>query len=403
MTNKKTYKEQESWRLATRLVRGGTMRSEFGETSEAIFLNSGYSYDSAEIAEGRFNGELEGYVYSRTANPTVTMFEERVALLENMPVAKATTTGMAAVYAALMCQLNTGDRVVAPRTLFGSCRVILDEFLPKYGIKVDYVDCTDYDGWHKAFKTPANAVFIETPANPTLEIVDLELVTKLAHNAGARVIIDNVLATPILQRPALFGCDIVVYSATKHFDGHGRCLGGCILSSQEFYDKYLNRYLRHTGPALSPFNAWVLLKGLETLELRVIRHCENALKIANYMEKLQGSGHLQSVIYPGLASHPQHDLVKKQMSGLGGTIITFKVTGNKQDTFAFMNRLKIIDISNNLGDAKSLITHPFSTTHSAISPQDRAAIGISDNMVRLSVGLEDPLDLINDIDQAIKK
>lgn len=391
----------DRWKLATRLVRGGTNRSDFGETSEAIFMTSGFRYDTAEDAEARFKGEQAGFTYSRLGNPTTAMFEERMALLEGAPVARAASSGMAAVNAALMCQLKSGDRIVSARALFGSCRVILDEILPKFGVRVDYVEGADLSSWAEALKTPATVVFLETPANPTLDVIDLAAVSALAHQAGARVVIDNVFATPILQRPMEFGCDVVVYSATKHIDGQGRCLGGAILCRQDFFDQYLNQYLRHTGPSLSPFNAWVLLKGLETLELRVQRHCDNALKVARFLDDARAKGRIKAVSYPGLASHPQHELALRQMSGQGGSIITIEVEGGRPGAFALMNRLALIDISNNLGDSKSLITHPSSTTHQRLPAAERAHLGITEGFMRLSVGLEDADDLIDDLDQAI--
>ncbi|MFA5121540.1 O-succinylhomoserine sulfhydrylase [Zavarzinia sp.] len=393
--------EADKWRLATRLVRGGTNRSDFGETCEAIFMTSGFRYDSAEEAEARFKGEREGFTYSRLGNPTTAMFEERMAILEGADVARAASSGMAAVNAALMCQLAAGDRIVSARALFGSCRVILDEILPRFGVKVDYVEGSDIESWRQALKTPAKIAFLETPANPTLDVIDLAAVSELAHAAGAKVVIDNVFATPILQRPLDFGCDVVVYSATKHIDGQGRCLGGAILCDRDFFDKYLNQYLRHTGPSLSPFNAWLLLKGLETLELRVERHCSNAQKVADFLDRAKATGRLKNVSYPGLASHPQHELALAQMSGQGGSVVTLEVEGGRPGAFALMNRLRLIDISNNLGDSKSLITHPSSTTHQRLPAAERAHLGITEGFMRLSVGLEDAQDLVDDLDQAL--
>jgi len=389
-------KDPNDWRLATKLVRGGLNRSEFGETAEALYLTSGFAYDKAETAAARFAGEEEGYTYSRLGNPTVAMFEERMALLENMPVAKATATGMAAVNAALMSQLHAGDRVVASKALFGSCRYIVDELLPQFGMEVELVTGADNDAWAKALSKPTKAVFIETPANPTLDIVDLETVCALAHDAGAKVVVDNVFATPILQRPADFGADVVVYSGTKHIDGQGRVMGGCILCDEDFFEDHLNQFMRHTGPILSPFNAWVLLKGLETLDLRVHKMCDNAAKIADF---LAGTGLLDRVSYPGRTDHPQHALAMKQMSS-GGTVITLDVPGGREEAFKVVNALGIIDISNNLGDAKSLITHPASTTHRSLAEVDRLELGIKESTLRLSVGLEDPDDLIEDLEQA---
>jgi len=394
MTDKK---EPKDWRLATKLVRGGLNRSEFGETSEALYLTSGFAYEEAETAASRFAGEEDGYTYTRLSNPTITMFEERMALLDNMPVAKATATGMAAVNAALMSQLHAGDRVVASKALFGSCRYIVDEILPQFGINVELVTGADNDAWAQALSTPAKAVFVETPANPTLDVVDLQYVCDLAHDAGATVVVDNVFATPILQRPADFGADVVVYSGTKHIDGQGRVMGGCVLCSEEFFEDHLNQFMRHTGPIISPFNAWVLLKGLETLDLRVEKMCANAAKIADF---LADTGALTRVLYPGRPGHPQHKLAMKQMSA-GGSIITMDVPGGREEAFKVVNALDIIDISNNLGDAKSLITHPASTTHRSLGEEARLELGITEATLRLSVGLEDADDLIEDLEQAL--
>jgi O-succinylhomoserine sulfhydrylase len=386
------------WRPQTRAVRGGTNRSEFGEQSEAIFMTSGFRYDDAETAERRFTGAEQGFTYSRLGNPTVGMFEERMALLEGAPVARATATGMAAVAASLLCKVRAGERVVAAQALFGSCRYILDEILPRFGVSVTLVDGTDLDAWAEALKPGASIVFLETPANPTLEVVDLEAVSNLAHSAGALVVVDNVFATPILQRPRERGADVVVYSATKHIDGQGRCLGGCILSDQDFFDRHLNQYLRHTGPAMSPFNAWVLLKGLETLDLRVRRHCENATEVADFLADHRG---VARVRYPGRADHPQHNLAMTQMDGAGGSVVTFEVDGGRKRAFELMNRLTMIDISNNLGDAKTLITHPASTTHQRIPADERERLGIGEGLIRLSVGLEDVRDIVDDLDRAL--
>lgn len=393
--------QAESWHTRTRLVRGGINRSEFGETSEAIFMTSGFRYDDAEEAEARFKGEREGFTYSRLGNPTNAVFEDRMALLEGAECARATASGMAAVNTALMCQVKSGSRIVAGRALFGSCRVILDEFMPRFGVAVDYVDAADLNQWEDALRTPADVVFLETPANPTLEVTDLRAVSDLAHKAGARVAIDNVFATAVLQRPIDYGCDVVIYSATKHIDGQGRCLGGCILSDKRFYDDHLNQYLRHTGPTLSPFNAWLLLKGLETLDLRLERHCDNALEVAGFLADARDAGRLRAASYPGLADHPQHALAMAQMSGRGGSVVTFDVAGGRAGAFAVMNRLKLIDISNNLGDTKSMVTHPASTTHQRLPPAERARLGIGEGFIRLSVGLEDVRDLIADLDQAL--
>ncbi len=387
----------EAWRRRTRLVHGGGQRSPFGETSEALFLTSGFCYGRAEEAADRFADRAPGYMYSRLANPTVRMFEERLALLEGAEEAAATATGMAAVNAALMCQLQAGDRVVAARLLFGSCHYILSEILPRFGIEVSLIDGTDLDAWEAALDRPTRLVFFETPGNPTLELVDIEAVARLAHRAGAKVIVDNVFATPILQRPLELGADLVVYSATKHIDGQGRCLGGAILCQREFREQTLQPYLKHTGPALSPFNAWVLLKGLETLELRMAAHGRSALTIARFLEAHPG---VETVLHPGLKSHPQHALARRQMAD-GGSLVAFRTGGGQARAFRVLNRLRLIAISNNLGDAKSLITHPATTTHQRFPAEERAALGITDDLLRLSVGLEDPADLIADLDQAL--
>jgi len=389
----------ENWRAATQLVRGGTQRSGFDETSEAIFMTSGYVYDTAEDAEQAFKGEKERYIYGRYGNPTVTMFEERLGLLEGAKHCVATASGMAAVFAALASQVKAGDRVVASRALFGSCHYIVDELLPKYGVHTHFVDGTDLIQWERALSEPTAAVFLETPSNPTLEIINLERVAEMAHVAGARLIVDNVFATPILQHPLELGADIVMYSATKHIDGQGRTLGGAILTNDdEFIDDHLTPFMRHTGPALSPMNAWVLLKGIETLKIRVDRHCRSAGIIAEFLADHDG---ISRVLYPGLENHPQYDLAQKQMAE-GGTMVTFEVTGGKAEAFRFLNALNIVDISNNLGDAKSLTTHPATTTHQRLSEEDRAHLGITDGMIRLSVGLEDCEDLLEDLDQALK-
>lgn len=385
------------WELETRLVRGGLDRTANGEASEALFLNSGFVYETAADAEARFKGEQEGFVYSRYGNPTVAMFEERMRLMEGAEACFATGSGMSAVFAALMSQLKTGDRVVASRALFGSCHHILTQILPRFGIESVLVEGTNLDEWADALKPGAAVVFLETPANPTLDLIDLRAVSDLAHAAGACVVVDNVFATPVLQRPMDHGVDVVVYSATKHIDGQGRVLGGAVLGSRDFVDNTLMPFLRHTGPALSPFNAWVLLKGLETLTLRVERMCENAAKVAAHLSAQPG---VSRVIWPGADDFPQRELRERQMTG-GGTLITLEIAGGKQGAFRFMDRLQIIDISNNLGDSKSLVTHPTTTTHRAMSAEDRAKIGISDGMLRLSVGLENPEDLKADISQAL--
>lgn len=390
--------KRTSWRDATKLVRSGTARSPFSETSEALYMTSGYVYASAEEAEQAFSGERQRFVYSRFANPTVQMFEDRLAALEGARFCRGTASGMAAVFAALACQLRAGDRIVASRALFGSCQYIIAEILPAYGIESEFVDGRDLAAWEAALARPAACVFLETPSNPMLEIVDLAAVCRLAHATGARTVIDNVFATPMLQKPLALGADIVMYSATKHIDGQGRSLGGAILTNdQDFFDNKLTPFLRHTGPALSPFNAWILLKGLETLELRVSRQCDNALAVARH---LSASDATAGVFYPGIASHPQHDLAMRQMTA-GGTIVTIDLPGGKASAFAFLNALSTIDISNNLGDTKTLATHPATTTHQRLSAEDRASLGIGDGTLRISVGLEHIDDLKEDLDRAI--
>jgi O-succinylhomoserine sulfhydrylase len=385
------------WRPQTRLVRGGLARSEFGETAEAIYLTSGYVYEDAEQAEDRFKNRDPGYIYSRYGNPTVSMFEERMCLLEGAAASRAVASGMAAVNAAIMCQVRAGDRVVASRALFGSCRYIIEELLPRYGVTPTLVDGPDLDQWREALKPGARCVFIETPANPTLELIDIAAVAELSHAAGARFIVDNVFATPVLQKPLPLGADIVLYSATKHIDGQGRCLGGIVLGSEKFIGEELQPFLRHTGPSLSPFNAWVMLKGLETLDLRVRRHCINASAVADFLADHPA---VKRLLYPGRADFPQCALAERQMAA-GGSLVTFELDGDKARAFRFLNALELIDISNNLGDAKSLVTHPTTTTHQRLSPAERAHLGITEGMVRLSVGLEDPADLIEDLDRAL--
>lgn len=391
------FKEAADWNLETRLVRGGTNRSEFGETSEALFLSSGYVYDSPESAEARFNGEEDGFVYSRYGNPTVQMFEDRMALLEDAETCFATASGMAAVWAALICQLKTGDHVVAARALFGSCHHIVTKIFPKFGIEATLIDGTDISQWKSAVKPNTKIFFFETPSNPTLEIIDIPAVVAIAKQARARVVVDNVFSTPILQQPIRLGADISVYSGTKHIDGQGRTLGGAVLCSSEFRKDYLEPFMRHTGGCLSPFNAWVLLKGLETLDLRVRRQSENALAIAEFLESHAA---ISRVIYPGLASHPQHALAARQMSGFG-TLVSFDVKGGKEAAFKLLNGLKIVDISNNLGDTKSLITHPYTTTHRAMEEADRQALGIGQGLIRVSAGIENGTDLIEDFRAAL--
>lgn len=395
--SKKTS-DPENWRQATKMVRGGTLRSGFDETSEAIFLTSGYVYETAEQAEAAFKGENDHFIYSRYDNPTVAMFEERMRLLEGAEACFVTASGMAAVFAALASGLKAGDRVVSSRALFGSCQYIIAEQLPRFGITTEFVDGADLDQWREALSKPAAAVFMETPSNPALEVIDISAVSELAHEAGARVVIDNVFATPVLQKPLAQGADVVVYSATKHIDGQGRAMGGVILTNDvEYADDQLRPFLRNTGPCLSPFNAWLLLKGLETIDLRVRRMSENALKIAKFLETRSG---VARTIYPGLASHPQHKLAMRQMDGCGSTIVAFEVDGGREAAFRVLNGVNIIDISNNLGDAKSLITHPATTTHQRLTDEERAGMGVGDGLIRLSVGLEDADDLIDDLDRA---
>jgi O-succinylhomoserine sulfhydrylase len=382
---------------STLAVRGGTRRSPFAETAEGLFLTSGYVYRSAAEAEAAFAGDIDRFVYSRYGNPTVSMFEERLRLLEGAEACRATASGMAAVFAALACQLDQGDRVVASRGLFGSCYVVLAEILPRWGIRPVFVDGSDLDGWKAVLAEPAGVVFFETPSNPMQELVDVTAVAELAHRAGAVVVVDNVFATPILQRPLELGADVVVYSATKHLDGQGRVLGGAVLGPRRFVEADLEPFLRHTGPALSPFNAWTLLKGLETLELRVRHMAQSALRVAEWLEEHPG---VERVWYPFLPSHPQHGLALRQMEA-GGTVVTFRVPGGKEAAFRVVDSLRLFDISNNLGDAKSLVTHPASTTHRRLGPVVRRQMGIDDGVIRLSIGLEHPDDLIADLDRAL--
>lgn len=384
---------------ATQMVHGGSMRSAFGETSEAMFLTQGFVYDSAEAAEARFKGEDDGYVYSRYANPTVSMFEERMCLLEGAEAAKATSSGMAAVAASILCQLETGDHVVSSRALFGSCRWIIETLLPSYGIETTMVDGTNPVAWEEAVKPNTKVFFFESPTNPTLEIIDIAHVVSVARSCGAKVVLDNVFATPIFQKPMELGVDIVVYSTTKHIDGQGRCLGGVILANQEWIDEKLYDYYRHTGPSMSPFNAWVMLKGLETLPLRVAQQTQTASAVADFLAEQKS---IKRVVYPGRPDHPQANIIPKQMKG-GSTLICFELHGGKKSAFAMENALDIIKLSNNLGDAKSLITHPATTTHKNLSDEDRMELGITDGTVRLSVGLEDSVDLIGDLEQALAK
>jgi O-succinylhomoserine sulfhydrylase len=383
--------------VATLLVHGGGLRSQHTETSEALYMTSGYVYASAEEAEAAFTNDGSRYVYSRYANPTVSMFEERLRLIEGAEVCRATASGMAAVFAALASVVKAGDRLVASRALFGSCLHIVKNILPKYGVETETVDGRDINAWKRALSKPTKLVFCETPSNPTLELVDLEAVAKLTHAAGGILVVDNVFATPLLQRPLRLGADVVVYSATKHIDGQGRSLGGAVLGSRQYVTDHLAPFLRHTGPSISPFNAWLLVKGLETLPLRVQQHCRNAAEVAAFLEK---HPKVVRAIYPGLESHPQHQLARRQMTG-SGNLVAFITAGGKADAFRFQNALRIVKLSNNLGDAKSLITHPATTTHQKLSPEDKATLGIDEALVRLSVGLEDSSDLIEDLDRAL--
>jgi O-succinylhomoserine sulfhydrylase len=393
----KVKSDPRTWGDATKLVRGGLDRSAHGETSEALYLNSGFVYDAPETAERRFAGEDDGYVYGRYGNPTVTMFEERLALLEGAEACYAVASGMASVFGALACQLKAGDHLVSSKALFGSCYQIVTSILPRFGIRTTLVDGTDLDAWKEAVTADTKCVFLETPSNPGLEILDIEAICAIARSKGATIVVDNIFATPILQRPLTYGADVIVYSGTKHMDGQGRVLGGAIVSTRKFKDELLKPFLRHTGPSISPFNAWVLLKGLETMRLRVEAQSHAALTVAETIATLPG---VERVLYPHLDSHPQAALARKQMK-LGGTMVSFEVSGGKQKAFEVLRRLRIIDISNNLGDAKSLMTHPASTTHRNIGAEARAAMGITDGMLRLSVGLEDVTDLIGDLKQAV--
>ncbi len=383
--------------LDTLLVHGGTLRSQFAETSEALFLTQGFVYSSAEQAEERFKSEAGGFIYSRYANPTVAMFEERMRLLEGAEAARALASGMAAVSASLLCFLKQGDHVVAAKALFGSCRYVIEDICGRFGITSTLVDGADLAQWERAIKPGTKAVFFESPTNPTLELVDVAAVSKLAHKVGAMVIVDNVFATPMLQKPLELGADVVVYSTTKHVDGQGRCLGGVVLGSKDYIEKTLHTFLKHTGPSMSPFNAWVMVKSLETLPLRVRAACDTAARLADHLATQPG---IAKVLYPGRADHPQHALAKQQMKG-GGQMIAFELKGGKAAAFKFLNALKIVKISNNLGDAKSLITHPATTTHQRLKPEQRAELGISDAVVRLSVGLEAFEDLARDCERAL--
>jgi O-succinylhomoserine sulfhydrylase len=387
------------YRPETRLVHSGTLRSQFGETSEALFLTQGFVYDSAEQCEARFKGEDPGFQYSRFSNPNTSMFERRMVELEGAQAARATATGMAAVTTAILAPLKAGDHVVAAKAMFGSCRYVVEDLLPRYGIQSTLVDGLDLDQWQKAMRPNTKTCFLESPTNPTLDVLDIGAIAAIAHQGGARLIVDNVFATPIWQSPLKLGADVVVYSATKHIDGQGRCLGGVILSSEAFIDEHIHTFVRQTGPSMSPFNAWVLLKGLETLAIRVRQQTETAASVADFLAQ---HSKISRLIYPGRADHPQAATVKKQM-GAGSTLIGFEVNGGKAAAFRFLNALKLSRISNNLGDAKSLVTHPATTTHQRLTPEARAELGISEGFVRYSAGLEHRDDLIEDMQAALEK
>ncbi len=398
MTSPRKSRDPATLRPATQLIHGASLRSQFEETSEALFLTQGYLYDTMEQAEARFKGDEPGFIYSRFANPTVAMFERRMALVEGAEAARATATGMAAVNAALMGQLKAGDHIVASRALFGSCLYIVEELLPRFGVASTLVDGADLSAWRAAMRDNTKTAFLESPTNPTLGLVDIAEVAKIAHVHGATLVVDNVFATPLLQKPLQLGADCVVYSATKHIDGQGRTLGGVVIASEAFIQAHIHNFLRQTGPSLSPFNAWVMLKSLETLPVRVIQQQASAKRIADV---LADHPRVDGVFYPGRPDHPQHELALKQMLG-GGTLVAFEVKGGKAGAFAFANALSIIGISNNLGDAKSLVTHPETTTHQRLKPEQRAALGIGAGLSRLAVGLEDPDDLVEDIVNALE-
>ncbi|CEF39903.1 O-succinylhomoserine sulfhydrylase [Acetobacter senegalensis] len=390
-------KTPSTWRPATRLLHAGLERTEFGETSEAVFLTSGFVYDNAEQAAKTFTGEVEHYQYSRFANPTVTALERRLADLEGAEACVATSTGMGAVSSALLSHVKAGERVVASRALFGSCHWIVANLLPRYGVETVFVDGSDLNAWAEALSKPTAAVLLESPSNPMLDVLDIRAIADLAHKAGALVVVDNVFASPIYQKPLELGADVVVYSCTKHIDGQGRVLGGAVLGPKEWITETLQPFTRNTGNALSPFNAWVMLKGLETLSLRVDAMTRNAAAVADYLAQAPG---IVSVRYPGRKDHPQYELAQRQMSG-GGSLVAFEVAGGQEGAFAFMNALQLIAISNNLGDARSLVTHPATTTHMKIGPEERARLGISDGAIRFSVGLEDSADLIEDLARGV--
>ena len=389
---------KKKFKLDTNLVRGGLTRSNFKETSEAIFLNSGFVYDSAEQAEAIFLGKKKGFQYSRYANPTVEMFEQRLALLDGSEACFATASGMAAVFGSMMCQLKAGDHVVSASALFGSCRYILNDILPKFGIEVSFIDGRNIKEWNKSIQKNTKIFFFESPSNPCLEIIDIKQVCNLAKKNKITTIVDNIFASPVLQQPVKFGADVVIYSGTKHIDGQGRAMGGAVCSTNKFKENILKPFLRHTGPCISPFNAWVLLKSLETIKIRVLSQSDNALQIASFLEKHKK---IEQVYYPSLKSFPQYALAKKQQSA-GGTMIAFKVKGGKKDAFKVINKLNIFDISNNLGDSKSLVTHPTTTTHKVLGEEARLSLGITPNLIRLSIGLEDINDLKEDLSNSLK-
>jgi len=392
-------KSPATYRPETRLVHSGTLRSQYGETSESLFLTQGYVYNSAEECEARFKGEDPGFIYSRYSNPTISMFERRMIELEGAEAARSAATGMAAVTTAILAPLKAGDHVVASRALFGSCLYVIQDLLPRYGIETTLVDGADLDQWQRALKPNTKTFFLESPTNPTLDVLDIPSIAEIAHKGGARLVVDNVFATPIWQSPLALGADVVVYSATKHIDGQGRCLGGIILSSEAFIAEHIHNFMRQTGPSISPFNAWVLLKGLETLAVRVRAQTDTAARIADV---LASHPKISRLVYPGREDHPQAALVKKQMRG-GSTLVGFEVKGGKQAAFRVLNELKLAKISNNLGDAKSLVTHPATTTHQRLKPEDRAALGISEGFIRFSAGLEHADDLIEDLTAALEK
>ncbi|MCB1414255.1 MAG: O-succinylhomoserine sulfhydrylase [Xanthobacteraceae bacterium] len=387
------------YRPETRLIHSGVLRSQFSETSEALFLTQGFVYATAEECEARFKGDDPGFIYSRFSNPNISMFESRMCALEGAEAARATATGMAAVTTAILAPLRAGDHVVASKAMFGSCRYVVEDLLPRYGIESTLVDGLDLDQWRKAMRPNTRSCFLESPTNPTLDVLDIGAIAEVAHDAGARLIVDNVFATPIWQSPLQLGADVVVYSATKHIDGQGRCLGGVILSSDDFIQEHIHNFMRQTGPSISPFNAWTLVKGLETLAIRVRQQTENAAAIA---DALAAHPKISRLIYPGRADHPQAELVKKQMRA-GSTLIGFEVEGGKPAAFRFLNALKLARISNNLGDARSLVTHPATTTHQRLPIEARAELGISEGFIRFSAGLEHADDLIADIDAALEK